>query len=508
MYSSTSIRKKEVALLFGTFLIAISGLVYELIEGTLSSYLLGDSIYHFSLVIGLFISSMGIGAWLSRFIEKDLEGIFVKLQLFIAIVGGFSAFILFFAFAYINNYDIFLYLITIVLGSMLGVEIPLIIRILQESFALKTNISNVFTMDYIGALFASLLFPLILVPKLGLMQTSFLFGLLNLFVAGMAWYIFKEQLSKKYLISILTIFVILVSGFWQSSKLTKLIENRLYQYNIIYSKQTSYQKIVITAHNNRVQCYINGNIQFDTIDEYRYHEPLVHPIMLSTPKHNNILIIGGGDGMALREVLKYNDIGHVTLVDLDPTMTQLFKENPILSKLNRHSFDNQKTTVVNQDAWKFIENSKELYDVIILDLPDPNNISLSRLYSQTFYNLVKNHLSRVGAMVTQASSPLFTRKAFWSIAKTMKHTQLHITTYHNYVPSFGEWGFVIASKLPIAFDKLQPNRVKGLRYLNNSLLKRMLIFDKDMSNIDVEPNKLSTHKLIEYYDKGWDIWYE
>jgi spermidine synthase len=168
-------KSKEIALLFGTFLIAISGLVYELIEGTLSSYLLGDSIYHFSLVIGLFMSSMGVGAWLSRFIETELEHAFVKLQLVIALLGGFSAFILFFAFAYIDNYDAFLYLITISLGSMLGVEIPLIIRILQENFSLKTNISNVFTVDYIGALFASLLFPLFLVPQLGLMQTSFLF---------------------------------------------------------------------------------------------------------------------------------------------------------------------------------------------------------------------------------------------------------------------------------------------------------------------------------------------
>ena len=162
-------KTKEVALLFGTFLIAICGLIYELLEGTLSSYLLGDSIYHFSLVIGLFMSSMGIGAWLSRFIENHLERAFVQLQLTIALVGGFSAFILFIAFAYIDNYSAFLYLITISLGTMLGIEIPLIIRILKESFSLKTNISNVFTVDYIGALFASLLFPLVLVPQLGLM---------------------------------------------------------------------------------------------------------------------------------------------------------------------------------------------------------------------------------------------------------------------------------------------------------------------------------------------------
>jgi len=499
-------RTKEIALLFGTFLIAICGLVYELLEGTLSSYLLGDSIYHFSLVIGLFMSSMGVGAWLSRFIEENLERAFVQLQLTIALVGGFSAFILFFAFAYIDNYDAFLYLITISLGSMLGVEIPLIIRILKESFSLKTNISNVFTVDYIGALFASLLFPLVLVPKLGLMQTSFLFGMLNLFVGGMAWFIFRELLGKKYIVYLLTVLVILVSGFWQSTKLTSMIENKLYKNNIIYKTQTPYQKIVITANSGRVQCYINGAIQFDSIDEHRYHESLVHPVMMTTPKHEKILIIGGGDGMALREVLKYKDIGDITLVDLDPAMTTVFKENRTLSKLNDNAYSNPLVTVVNQDAWKFIEETNSLYDVIILDLPDPNNISLSRLYSETFYKILSNHLSRSGAMVTQASSPLFTQKAFWSIFETMKSSRLYTKAYHTYVPSFGEWGFVMASKFPIHFENLEPK--KDLKYLNSEVLSRMEIFEKDIAQLEVEPNRLSTHKLIEYYDKGWTIWYE
>ncbi|CAA6820755.1 MAG: Spermidine synthase (EC [uncultured Sulfurovum sp.] len=499
-------KSKELALLFGTFLIAISGLVYQLIEGTLSSYLMGDSIYHFSLVIGLFMSSMGIGAWFSRYIKINLEHAFVQLQLAIALLGGFSAFILFLAFAYINNYDPFLYLLTISLGSMLGVEIPLIINILKENFSLQTNISNVFTVDYIGALFASLLFPLVLVPQLGLMQTSFLFGLLNLFVASISWYIFRELLGKKYLVYLFTIFVILILGFWQSSQLTSMMENKLYKNNIIYSTQTPYQKIVITANSNRVQCYINGAIQFDSIDEHRYHESLVHPVMLSTPKHENILIIGGGDGMALREVLKYDDISKITLVDLDPAMTKIFKEHETLSQLNEHAYDNPIVKVINLDAWKFIEKSNLLYDVIILDLPDPNNISLSRLYSKTFYKVLTKHLSRSGAMVTQATSPMFTTKAFWSVNETMKSTGLNTKPYHTYVPSFGEWGFVMASKLPINFEKYEPRA--DLKYLNKEVLKRMEIFEKDIAKLDVEANKLSTHRLIKYYNEGWKIWYE
>jgi len=500
-----SSKTKEVALLFGTFLIAICGLIYQLLEGTLSSYLLGDSVYHFSLVIGIFMSSMGIGSWLSRFIENHLERAFVRLQLTIALVGGFSAFTLFIAFAYIDNYDAFLYLNTIFLGAMLGIEIPLIIRILKESFSLKTNISNVFTVDYIGALFASLLFPLVLVPKLGLMQTSFLFGMINLFVGALAWYIFRALLGRRYIVYLLLVFVILITGFIKSNSLTTMIENKLYRNNIIYSKQTSYQKIVITANNNRIQFYINGAIQFDTIDEHRYHESLVHPVMMNAKVHENILIIGGGDGMALREVLKYDDVKKVTLVDLDPVITTLFKEHKVLSTLNNHAYESPKVNVVNQDAWKYIERADVLYDVIILDLPDPNNISLSRLYSETFYRLLEKQLSKSGVMVTQASSPMFTRKAFWSIKRTMEKTGLYTLAYHTYIPSFGEWGFVMGGKSPFHLNK-EP--LKNLKYLDANILKQMTIFAPDMDEVEVEGNKLSTHRLIKYYNEGWEKWYE
>ena len=501
-----NVKGKEIALLFGTFVIAICGLVYELLESTLSSYLLGDSIYHFSLIIGLFMSSMGVGAWLSRFIEERLERAFVLLQMCIALIGGFSAFLLFYAFAYIGNYEAFLYLITILLGSMLGIEIPLIIRILKESFSLKTNISNVFTVDYIGALFAALLFPLVLVPQLGLMQTSFLFGGLNLMVGTMAWYIFREALGKKYLIPLVLIAIVLLLGFVKSTSLTSLIENKLYQNNIIYAKQTPYQKLIVTAHNGRVQFYINGAIQFDTIDEHRYHESLIHPVMNMAKAHENVLIIGGGDGLALREVLKYKEVNAVTLVDLDPAITTLFKTHPTLSKLNNAAYENPKVKVVNMDAWKFIEKSNKFYDVIVVDLPDPNNISLSRLYSQTFYRLLGKHLSRAGAMVTQATSPMFSRDAFWCIEETLSASNLYTLPYHTYIPSFGEWGFVLASHLKLPLKNIKP--LKGLKFIDTKTMQRMQIFDKDISKLEVESNRLSSHKLIYYYDEGWKKWYE
>ncbi len=497
---------KEIALLFSTFLIAISGLIYELLAGTVSSYFLGDSIFHFSLVIGLFMSSMGIGSWLSRFIEKDLLKVFIELQLFIAIIGGFSAVVLFFAFAVIDNYSWFLYLSTILIGSMLGVEIPLIIRILKDYFNLKTNVSNVFTMDYIGALFAALLFPMVFLPQLGLLQTGLFFGTLNAFVALMTWYIFRDELTKKLLLYIIGTLFALGAGFYNLGSYSAFIEHRLYQDDIIHSETTPYQSMVVTKNRDRYRMYINGALQFDSLDEYRYHEALVHPAMISTPNHEKVLIIGGGDGMALREVFKYDEVKEVTLVDLDEKITQLFTSNPQLSNLNNQAFKDKRVEVLNLDAWKFLENSQDIYDVIIIDLPDPNNISLSRLYTKSFYTLIKNHLSFGGAMVCQSTSPLYARKAYYSIVSTVESIFLHVEPYHLYVPSFGEWGFTLAMNHSIKMD--EKKLPKKLLYLDATSLRAMSIFPPDMSEVDTEINTIMHHKLMHYYNDGWAYWYE
>lgn len=499
-------KAKEIVLLFSTFLIAISGLVYELLEGTVSSYFLGDSIFHFSLVIGLFMSSMGIGSWLSRFIEKELVKVFIELQLWIALLGGYSAVILFYAFAVIDNYTPFLYLSTILIGAMLGVEIPLIIRILKDYFSLKTNVSNVFTMDYIGALLAALLFPMVFLPNLGLLQTGLFFGTLNAFVALMSWYLFRSELPKRVLAYIVGVIIVLGIGFVSLGSFSAFIEHRLYQDEIIYSETTPYQNLVLTRNDNRYRLYINGALQFDSLDEYRYHESLVHPAMIATSHHEHVLIIGGGDGLALREVLKYEDVKKITLVDLDPRMTELFTHNVLLQKLNAKAFEDSRLHVKNVDAWKFLENTQELYDVVIIDLPDPNNVSLSRLYSRQFYTMVKNHLSFGGAMVTQSTSPMYATKAFYSIVNTVESTGMQVLPYHAYVPNFGEWGFTLAMKhrIVMSASKLPDD----LQFLDAVQLKAMQVFPPDMKEVEADINTLMHHPLMHYYNEGWSYWYE
>ena len=360
-------RRTDFLLLAATFFIAVSGLVYELIAGAASSYLLGDSVYHFSLVIGLFMTAMGIGAYISRFVESPERG-FVISQILLGLIGGFSAPILFAAFALLENYSAFLFLVCLSIGALIGLEIPLIIRILEGRDALKVTISNVLTADYIGALAAALLFPLVLIPHLGLMGASLLFGAMNLAVAVMALWMFREHVGWGVRLALFASVVAVIFGFVRSEQMLGTMERNLYANEIILAKQSPYQRIVVTQDGERTQLFLNGSIQFDTLDEYRYHESLVHPAMTRAPRIESVVIFGGGDGMAVREVLRYPEVKRITLVDLDPEVTALFQDDARLSVLNGNALADPRVTVVNADAWEHVKNLAGVYDVAILSL--------------------------------------------------------------------------------------------------------------------------------------------
>jgi spermidine synthase len=499
---------QHLTLLVATFMVAICGLVYELLIGTLSSYLMGDSVFEFSLVIGLFMTAMGLGSWLSRHVRDDLVGWFVRIQIAIGLLGGLAPLLLFYAFAHLDNYRPFLLLSVTLIGSLVGMEIPLVIRLLEYIRELRVNVSNVLTLDYVGALAASLLFPLVLVPQLGLLRTGLLFGLFNLFVAGLAIWVFRAELPglRRLLLLLLFAGMGLVGLFVNSAYLTDRMEDRFYQDEVIHAHSSPYQRLVVTRDGARISFYINGALQFDSLDEYRYHESLVHPAMGLAERRENILILGGGDGMALREVLRWQDAVRVTLVDLDPAVTDLFGRNPLLRQLNHDSLSSPRLRLLNQDGWKFLEQAEEIFDVIIIDLPDPRRIALSRLYSKTFYKLASRRLARGGVLVSQATSPLYARKAYWCIATTLEEgSGLHLTPYHTYIPSFGEWGFVLASGKQLSWQQLRlPD---GLRYLNQQTLDLMGHFPADMARVPVEANSLANHNLTRYYEEGWSTWF-
>ena len=507
-------RRTHVALLCSTFAIAVCGLVYELLAGTVSSYLLGDSVYQFSLVIGLFMAAMGVGSYLSRYVGERISDTFIWAQILIGLLGGMSTIALLFAFSHLDNLEPLLIVFCIAIGALVGLEIPLVMRLLRDHQILKLNVSNVLTADYIGALAAALLFPLVLVPQLGLLRTSLFFGLLNLFVAGAALYTFRAEVQTRTsaAVSIGVIAIALLTCFVNSEGISGGINARLYAGEVIHSQTTPYQQIVVTRADGVVSLFINGALQFNTLDEYRYHEALVHPALSLARHRRHVLILGGGDGLAAREALKYPDVERITLVDIDPAVTTLFKANPMLRKINANALNDPRVEIINTDAAKFLEQTREIFDVAVLDLPDPHDVGVSRLYTRWFYTILRARIAAHGVIVTQATSPLYAREAFWCIEHTLSGTgrdgypgPLNTVPYHTYVPTFGDWGFIMASAQALDLADMPLN--VPMRYLSRPVLETLDVFPPDMAEVPTSINTLDEHALPVYYRAGWARWY-
>ncbi|MEX0305697.1 MAG: spermidine synthase, partial [Leisingera sp.] len=370
------VRLREFWLLAATFLVAVSGLIYELIAATLSSYLLGDSVRQFSLVIGVFLSAMGLGAWLSRFVGQAMSG-FIWAQICLGIAGGFMAPAIFFSYAWMESVSVPLYGLLILVGALSGMEIPLIARVLKEIGAPEFRFENVLSVDYVGALAASVAFPLLIIPQLGLMSASLSFGALNLAVAGLSLWVFRSAASRGQVVVWSVVFAATLAGLWQSERLVSVAEADLFEDDIILSEATPYQQITVTRYKERVRLFLDYSIQFDTLDEHRYHESLVHPAMALAPRRKEVLILGGGDGMAVREVLRWGGVVSMTLVDLDPRVTELFRDHPELSALNGGALGGSRGTVRNMGARQFGGETDRVFGGIIADLPDPQNPGLS-----------------------------------------------------------------------------------------------------------------------------------
>ncbi|MEM9862533.1 MAG: polyamine aminopropyltransferase [Myxococcota bacterium] len=487
-------------------IIATSGLVYELLAGTLASYVLGDSVLQFSTTIGAYLFAMGIGSYLSRFVGNDVARRFLEVELAAALAGGLSAPLLFLGFAYADFFSVLLYGTIGLVGILVGLEVPLLMRILREHLAFEELVARVLTFDYIGALVGSLLFAIVLVPTLGLNRTALLFGMLNAAVAFGGTFILAPLLRRRertrLRLGALLIGGVLLAGFAQADAITDYAEEGLYSEPVVFSQQTPYQRIVVTGGQTGVQLFLNGNLQFAQHDEYRYHEALVHPAFAAAQEPSRVLVLGGGDGLALREIWKHPGVESATLVDLDPAMTEMASRLPPLVALNAQAFEDPRLTVVHEDALVWLdEESRGPFDVIVVDFPDPNNFSLGKLYTRRFYRLVRGALADGGTLVVQSTSPLYARQSFWCVDRTMREAGLHTHPYHATVPSFGEWGFVLAQKTP--FDPPSRLTTAGLRFLDDRTLERMFEFPPDMARVAVEPNRLNDQRLVRYYEAEW-----
>lgn len=491
-------------LYLNVFVVATCGLVYELLAGTLASYVLGDSVTQFSLVIGVYLSALGVGAWLSGYVEDQLVRRFVEIEFAVALIGGLSAPLLFLAFGRVTPFQPILFGMVFLIGVLVGLELPLLMRIVQHKVAFKDLVSRVLAFDYLGALLASVMFPLLLVPKLGLTRTSLVFGLLNVAVGLWATWLLRPLLSGSLLALRAQggfVVVVLTLALVKADALTQLAEHELYADTIVHAQSTPYQRIVVTRGPAGFNLYLNGHLQFASVDEYRYHESLVHPAMSLNGTPKRVLVLGGGDGLAVREILRWPSVHAVTLVDLDPGMTGLSTTFPPLAELNHHAFTDPRVQVVNQDAFLWAANTTDdTYDTVIIDFPDPSTYSVGKLYTTRFYRMLRAKLTPDASVAIQCTSPLFARSSYWCIVRTLEASGFVVRPYHVAVPSFGVWGFVLARQTPFEI----PTRLPGdLRFLTAESLPGLFIFPSDLGPVPVELNRLDNQVLVRYHDTEW-----
>lgn len=512
---AASIAPGELALLAAVFVVAACGLVYELAAGALASYLLGDSVLQFSTVIGTYLFAMGLGSWLSRYIERQLVAQFLRIELLLALFGGFMPAALFVAHGSLPvgetaTFRVLLYGAVLGIGVLAGVEIPLVMRILKhhfsERYALKDLVSQVLTFDYLGALVVAVAFPLLLVPHLGLIRTGLFFGLLNALVAAWALWMFRSELRAfgvQMAATVATI-ALLAAAMAGAERLTTWSEDRFYGDNVIVRESSPWQRVVVTDGPSGTRLFLNGNLQFHSRDEYRYHESLVHPALAAHGAPRRVLVLGGGDGLAIREVLRHPGVQEIVLVELDPHMTRLFGGMPALAALNGGALRSPKVRIVNADAFAWLESQAEgFFDVVIVDFPDPSNFSIGKLYSTTFYRLLDQRLAAGGYAVVQTTSPLLARQSFWTVVATLEAVGLQAWPYHAHVPSFGEWGFVLAGRRPLRPEALASGLPPGLKFLDAAGVDALFRFPPDMARVPAEPNRLSDQRLVHLFEQEW-----
>ena len=485
-----------MVLLLSIAIVALCGIVYELIIGTVSSYLLGNSVYQFSITIGFFMFAMGIGSYLSKFIGGNLVERFIQVETVLALIGGICSLALFFAFPYAPFlYQIVMFAFIFSIGALVGLEIPLLTRILAQGSGTRRSIANVMSLDYVGALVGSVAFPLMLLPNLGLVRSSFAIGLINILVALLNVVYLRQYLSNwkrlfSWVLGVLTFLLVLL---FLGTRLTSMAQHNLYFDQVIWQKQTAYQSLVMTNDWQRgdLRLFIDGHIQFSEYDEHRYHEALVHPAMSYPGKTENILVLGGGDGLAAREILKHKSVQRIDLVDIDPAMTDLGRDFAPLVKLNAGAIRDPRVKIINADAFIFINKPGPKYDRVILDFPDPHNEAIAKLYSVEFYTMLKRRMTADAVLITQSSSPFFARQTFWAIEQTLASVFPQTLSFHLPIPAFGIWGFNVATMSPGTVAG--PITVPTL-YLTDEIFKASQVFPKDTAKPEV---KLPVNTIFE-----------
>ena len=496
--------KKIIA--FSVFIAGLCSIVYELLISATATYFLGDGVRQFSILIGVYLFSMGLGAYFSKFFQRNSFDFFIRVEFVLGLIGGLSVPLLYFLFVNVGTSALQFYCLGImfVIGLLTGMEVPLLTFVNNNKDHSNDNLSNILSLDYIGGLIATILFPFVLLPFVGLFYSSLLFGIVNIILGLWLHFMTYKKRNLTFYIGLLFL-VILVVIMSFTGQILKVWEENIYKRPIVENIQTQYQKIVVTKNNDDVRLFLNRSIQFSSTDEYRYHEMLIHVPMLLHENPKNVLILGGGENLASREVLKHLGISSVDVVDIDSMMFHLSRTNKLFVKINDGAALNNKVNLVVDDAFIYLKNNFKPYDIIIADLPDPSNDALARLYSKQFFSLVKMNLKKNGIFVTQSGEIYYSNKTFSCIKNTVGSVFDHVKTYHTVVPSFGDWGFTLASNYPI--DITKHRKVSAdMKFLTESEYAHSFRLPKDLKIQTTKINTLDNPIILDYFLDEWNYW--
>lgn len=554
---------QDVALLVIVAVVAGCGLVYEYLVSHYAGRVLGTMETAIYGIIGLMIVAMGAGSFLARFIRCPFTG-FVRLEISIALLGSGSVLLIGGAFAVANLFPRILadtfglppdllpsgeavrtiarmaqgapYFIGGLLGLLIGMEIPLVARAREVLYGqrLEHNFGSVYGVDYLGA-GAGAAFWVFFMLSMDISTAAALTAGVNL-AAGVFFYgLFRRRIQRGWLLLLLHVpaaaLVVALGSFgadWDGA-----MEDLLYRDKVVYRANTPYQRLAVTervrdpAEPSVLSFFINGRVQFTTADEQIYHAMLVHPALAASARRKDILVIGGGDGLAVRDILRW-DPDRVVLLDLDQEVIRLFSRpegegggpppgadfvNRRFTALNEGAFSDPRVSVRVGDAFVTVNGllrQGEVFDAIVVDLPDPGHPDLNRLYSTRFYAKLKALLAGDGAMTVQSTSPYHAKRAFLCIGKTIGHAGFaHVAQYHRNVPSFGEWGWTIATRrgasprTRLAESAALPG---DLPWITKPLMLAAFAFHRDFFRDleDIEVNRLGSMAAYRYHQEDWE----
>jgi spermidine synthase len=506
-------RAARAAVLAAVFVCAACGLVYELALVALGSYLIGDTVGQASIVLGVMVFAMGVGALAAKPLQRWAAPAFAAVEIALALLGGLSVLGLYAAFAWLDLYGPALIATAFTLGLLIGAEIPLLMVLLQRIRAQSAGsaVADLFAADYVGALLGGLAFPFLLMPVFGQLRGALVVGAVNA-LAGLVlvFTVFRRELGGRSRAALaagsVAVFLILGYAYATAADFEVTARQQLYRDPVVHAERSRYQEIVLTRSVSArggaadLRLYLNGDLQFSSADEYRYHEALVHPALAGS--RGSVLVLGGGDGLALREILRYPDVRDVTVVDLDPAVVRLARAEPRLRALNRDAFADARVRLVHADAFGWLRVNARRFDAVIVDLPDPDETATAKLYSVEFYGLLRPALAAGARLVVQSGSPYFAQRSYWCIEATIRAAGFATTPYHLDVPSFGDWGFVLAATGTVPALALAPDAPE-LRFLDGPLLRAAGVFPRDRGRLPVEASTMLRPRVLEYARAEW-----